>query len=34
MENENLDTPNNFYDFDDEITRMMQERDAEESENS
>jgi len=34
MENENPDTPNNFYDYDDKITRMMQERDAWKSENS
>jgi hypothetical protein len=34
MEKETPDTPNSFYDFDDEITRMMQERDAEKSENS
>ena len=34
MENETQDTPNNFYDYDDEITRMMQERDAEKGENS
>jgi hypothetical protein len=33
MENENQDTSNNFYDYDDEMTRMMQERDAEKSEN-
>jgi hypothetical protein len=29
MENENPDTPNSFYDFDDEMTRTLQERDAE-----
>ena len=34
MENENPLTPNNFYDYDDEMTRMMQERDAEKNENS
>ena len=34
MENETELTPNNFYDYDDELTRMMQERDAEKSENS
>jgi hypothetical protein len=34
MENENPDTPNSFYDFDDEMTNMLQERDAEKSENS
>jgi hypothetical protein len=27
MENENPDTPNNSYDFDDEMTRRLQERD-------
>ena len=34
MENETQDTPNNFYDYDDEVTRMMQERDAEKNEDS
>jgi hypothetical protein len=29
MEKETPPTPNNFYDYDDELTRMMQERDAE-----
>jgi hypothetical protein len=34
MENETQDTPNSFYDYDDEMTRMMQERDAWKGENS
>ena len=34
MENETQDTSNNFYDYDDEMTRRLQERDADRSENS
>lgn len=33
MENENQPTKEIFYDYDDELTRMMQERDADLSDN-
>jgi hypothetical protein len=34
MECETQDTSNSFYDYDDGMTNMLQERDAEKSDNS